>query len=168
MANGEGLTSPEDLFHKAVDSNNFISTFIFGHLWVEFLLVNIVKVHKPKLGQFAESLNHKKLIELVFGLELINEKHFVSLKSINSMRNKLAHNIAYEPSVKEFKILILTAQKAFSDMTDGLEQTLGELEGKESINDCDAFVYPELFMQIAYDLERVYEQGGGHWNDLVK
>lgn len=166
MANGKGVSSPEELFHKAVDSNNFISTFILGHLWIEYLLVQIVKISNPKLGGFAESLNHLKLIELVYGLELISDSHLETFKLINSMRNKLAHNIAYEPSVSEFSNLVTTAQKSFDDLTDGFEQTLAELEGKNSISECNEFVYPEIFMQIAYELEAIYREHGGEWGSF--
>jgi hypothetical protein len=167
MAKKRYIKSPEELFRKAVDPNNFISTFILGHLWIECLLVQIVRVHSPKLAKFTEKLNHSRLIEFVYGLELLNEKQVESLVAINTMRNKLAHNITYEPSVQEYRNLVLTAQKAFSDMTDGFEQALAELEGKNNLKDCEEFIYPEIFMQIAYDLEAIYVENGGKIDSFI-
>ena len=80
------------------------------------------------------------------------------------MRNMLAHDISYEPSIQELETLVTMAAAAFSDMTDGLEQTLEELEGKSALSEVDEFVYPEIFMQITYDLEAIYVKNGGQIN----
>ncbi|MFA6278443.1 MAG: hypothetical protein WC622_16975, partial [Pedobacter sp.] len=53
------------------------------------------------------------------------------------------------------------ASKAFNDMTDGLEQGLGEIKGKKSIRECDESVIPEMFVQISYDLHDIYQDLGG-------
>lgn len=168
MANGKGIQSPEELFRKAVDPSSFISTFILGHLWIEYLLVQIVKVSYPNLGGFAESLNHAKLIDFIAGLGLINDRQAEALIAINKMRNKLAHNIAYEPTVQEYKNLVLIAKTAFSDMTDGLEQSLEELKGKNKLEECEIYIFSELFMQIAYDLEAIYTNNGGEINSFAQ
>jgi hypothetical protein len=168
MANGKGIRSPEELFRKAVGANSFISTFILGHLWVEYLLVQIVKVASPKLGEFSEGLNHAKLIELVEGLGLLNKHEVETLTLINKMRNKLAHNIAYEPSIQEYKNLVSNAKKSFSDMTDGLQQSLDELDGKNKLEECEEYIFSELFMQIAYDLESIYTAHGGEIDSFTE
>lgn len=133
---------------------------------IEFLLVKSVELKMPSLSSFVESLNHQKLIQLAHGLDLITNDMRESVTAINRMRNKLAHNIAYEPTVQEYKNLVLLAHKAFSDMTDGIEQTLEELEGKSEISDCDPFIFSELFMQVSYNLHTIYQDLGGDIEDF--
>lgn len=94
-----------DLFEKAVGfrDKSFLSYFITGHLMVEFLLVKIIEIKIPTLDKFVESLTHQKLIELVHGLGAITDDMKVSLTAINRMRNKLSHDLTYEPSVSEYR-----------------------------------------------------------------
>lgn len=157
-----------DLFEKAVGlrDKSFLSYFIPGHLMVEFLLVKIVEIKMPTLKEFVESLNHQKLIELAHGLGVITDDMKISLAAINRMRNKLAHDLTYEPSITEYRDLTLLAKTAFSDFTDGIEQTLAELDGKVSIDECEEFIFPELFMQVSYDLHEIYQELGGDVEDF--
>lgn len=168
LANGNGIQSPEELFRKAVDPNNFISTFILGHLWIEYLLVNIIKLKSNKSEKAIDRLTHSKLIDLVETYEVLDATQLETLRQINKMRNKLAHDISFEPSIMELKYLVSFAQSAFDDMTDGFEQTFSELEGKKSLKEVDEFVYPEMFMQIAYTLESVFVEIGGKLNSFEK
>lgn len=163
MPKANNIKSFSELYDRAVGirSNSFLSSFILGHLMIEYLLVKIAELKKPSLTKLIETLNHERLIELVFGLGGINAPMKEALVAINTMRNKLAHQISYEPSVSEYRSLILLAQKAFSDMTDGLMQSLEELEGKSSLEECDEYMFHELFMQISYDLHGVYMELGG-------
>ena len=128
---------------------------------IEFLLVKIIEIKMPTLKEFVESLNHQKLIELAHGLTAITDDMKISLTAINRMRNKIAHDLTYEPSIIEYRDLILLAKTAFSDITDGIEQTLSELDGKVSIRECDEFIFPELFMQVSYNLHEIYQELGG-------
>lgn len=153
-----------ELFENALGlsrDNSFIAHYISGHLMVEFLLVKCIELKTPSLNKFVESLNHQKLIQLAHGLDLLDDNMKEILISINSMRNKLAHNILYRPSISEYKNLIQLAQKSFHDMTDGFEQTLGELDGKNDLSECEEFIFIEPFIQISYDLHSIYQDLGG-------
>ena len=161
MERNNKIKTFRDLFFKAVEPNSFISSFITGHLMIEFLLIKIVEVSSPKLSDFAESLNHQKLIQLVSGLGLISDDVTETLLSINRMRNKLVHDISFMPTIQEYKQILLLAQRAFSDMTDGISQALDEIEGKTRIEDCDGFIFLELFIQTSYDLHGIYNELGG-------
>ena len=164
MIKTKNISNFTELFEKSIgltQDNSFISHYISGHLMIEFLLVKCVELKTPSLTKFVESINHRKLIELAHGLNLINADMKEVLISINSMRNKLAHNILYRPSIIEYKILIQSAKNAFHDMTDGLEQTLDELEGKNDISECEEFIFIEPFIQISYDLHSIYQDLGG-------
>ena len=155
-----------ELYEKTVTENNLLSSFMTGHLVIEFLLVRIIQLSQPKLVDFAEGLNHYKLIQLVFGLNHIDEKQKEVLLLINKMRNKFAHHLTYEPTIIELDEILTKASKAFNDMTDGLDQGLGEIEGKRSIKECEDWVIPEMFVQISYDLHDIYQNLGGDMEDF--
>ena len=164
MPKVKNISNFSELFEKSVgliNDNSFIAHYISGHLMIEFLLVKCVELKIPSLSNFIESLNHNKLIQLAHGLNLINDDMKDVLVLVNSMRNKFAHNISYRPSIMEYKNLIQLAKNAFHDMTDGLEQTLYELEGKNDISECEEFIFIEPFIQITYDLHIIYQELGG-------
>jgi hypothetical protein len=116
MKKNKKIETFSDLFFRAMEPNIFLSSFILGHLMIEFLLIRIVEISSPRLTEFAENLNHFKLIQLVFGLGLISDDMRESLLSINRMRNKLAHNISFVPTIQEYRQILLQAQQAFSDI----------------------------------------------------
>jgi len=155
-----------ELYEKTVTENNLLSSFMTGHLVIEFLLVRIIQLSQPKLVDFAEGLNHYKLIQLVFGLNHIDDKQKEVLLLINKMRNKFAHHLTYKPTIIELDEILTKASKAFNDMTDGLDQGLGEIEGKKSIKECEDWVIPEMFVQISYDLHDIYQNLGGDMEDF--
>jgi hypothetical protein len=51
-------------------------------------------------------------------------------------------------------------------LTDGIEQGLGEIEGKKNLNECEDWMIPELFVQISYDLHSIYNELGGDIEDF--
>ena len=167
MAKNKKIETFTDLFFKAAEPSDFISSFIMGHLVIEFLLLRIIEISSPNLVTFAESLNHHKLIQLVSGLGLISDDVKETLLSINGMRNKIVHDISFVPTVQEYKNILLQAQRAFSDMSDGISQSLSEIEGKAQIEECAGFIFPELFIQVSYDLHGIYQDLGGD-NDAFK
>ncbi|PSV21945.1 hypothetical protein C0W44_07015 [Photobacterium leiognathi subsp. mandapamensis] len=166
MPRAKGINSFTDLYERAVGirDNSFLSSFILGHLMTEYLLVKIAELKQPTLTKLIETLNHERLVELVFGLGELDEPMKETLLAINTMRNKLAHRISYTPSIIEYKNIVLLAQSSFSDMTDGFMQTLEEMEGKSSLDECDEFIFHEMFMQISYNLHELYIDLGGDWD----
>lgn len=135
---------------------------------VEFMLVKIIEISSPKLLDFAEDLNHFRLVKLANGLGLINDYQTDVLLEINKVRNKFAHDLTFKPTVDEMKQLFLIAKQNFSDMTDGLEQGLEELENKTEIEECETYIFSELFIQIAYDLHDIYHTHGGSINEFKR
>jgi len=155
------ITSFDELFNSVVAPDGIISSFITGHLMVEFMLVKVIEISSPKLLDFAENLNHFRIVKLANGLELITDSQADVLLKINKVRNKFAHNVSFRPTIIEMKQLFIIAKQNFSDMTDGLEQGIGELEGKTKIEDCEPYIFSDLFIQIAYDLHEIYQVNGG-------
>lgn len=155
------ISTFDELYFASVDPDGVISSFISGHLMVEFILVKIIEISFPKLKDFAEELNHFKLVKLVNGLDLISDAQAEVLLKINAMRNKFAHSVAYRPSVAEMKEIFILAQNNFTDLTDGLIQGIEELEGVSSIEECESYIFSDLFVQISYDLHDIYQDKGG-------
>ncbi|WP_026473098.1 hypothetical protein [Alkaliflexus imshenetskii] len=166
MKQKQNINTFSDLYEKTVSEDNLLSSFITGHLVIEFLLTKIIEITEPKLIDFAEGLNHYKLIQLTYGLNHIDENQREVLFLINKMRNKFAHHLTFEPSISDLKEILTKASSAFSDMTDGLEQGLGEIKNKTTIRDCEDWVIPEMFVQISYDLHDIYQNLGGDIEDF--
>lgn len=155
------ITSFTSLYQKAVGENSLLSSFISGHLVIEFLLMKLVVIYKPSLSSLVESMNHASLIKLTHGLSLIRDDERDVLNKINKMRNNLAHELTFEPSINDLKLLFTEAARAFNDLTDGIEQGLGELNSISSLEDLESWVIPELMIQISYDLHEKYQELGG-------
>lgn len=161
----ENIESFTELFEKALlnDDRHYLYQFITGHTMIEYLLFKIVSIKEPNLTHYSENLNHKNLIELVSGLNLITKEQKHVLLAINTMRNKFAHNIGYMPSVKDFGILVNEAIAAFSDLSDGLHQLKEELQNIKSLSELESWGFYDFFIQISYDLHNVYiDLGGDH------
>jgi len=154
---GKKITSFDELYFAAVDPNGMISSFISGHLMVEFMLLRLIEISSLSKLRSAEKLTHYKLIKYANKLELISDLQTNVLIEVN----KFAHNIAYRPTVEELRSLFILAKENFNDLTDGIIQGIGELEGKSSVDDCEPYIFSDLFIQITYDLHEMYQELGG-------
>lgn len=166
MSDKLNIKSFTDLYEENIGDNPLLSSFIKGHLTVEFLLKKIIEFARPKLLSFAEGLNHSRLIELNYGLEYISEGQRETLVLINKLRNKFAHQITFNPSIDELKLIFTKASGSFVDLTDGITQGLDEMKDKSSISDCEEWVIPELFIQISYDLHSICQEFGADIDDF--
>lgn len=161
MARSPEIEDFTELYQHAVGGNKFLSGLLPGHLAIEFLLKKIIGKYDEKLISFVEKLRHAQLIDLVSELGLVNDNQKAVLRKINSLRNKLAHQISFEPTIDELKLLWREAANAFSDLTDGISQGAEFLEKTTKLDDLEEWVVPELLVQIAYDLHEVYIGLGG-------
>ena len=155
-----------DLYQRAIDDRKIVGIFLSGHLSVEYLLRKILVIHDSSKQKLADEVTHARLIELVFGIGAIDAKQRDVLTQINRMRNKFAHQITYEPSVDELKIIYKAALRAFSDLSDGIYQGLEALERCSGVHDLEDYAIPELFIQICYDLHEKYHELGGDIEDF--
>lgn len=161
MKKTESIITFTDLYERTISEGNLISVFLPGHLVLEFLLIKIIEISQPRLLNLAEGLNHYKLIQLVYGLNFINENQRDVLVLINKIRNKFAHEITYSPTIEEIGSLLKKASLAFTDLSDGISQGLEEIKSKNSLDECEYWVISELFVQISYDLHEIYQNLGG-------
>lgn len=151
-----------DVYVKAIlTDDTFISDFIKGHLMLEFLMLKCVEIILPNKIKYAEELTHKKLIDFIYNKKIISVEMKNTLIAINQMRNKLAHQITYKPSFDEYKNLLVLAEKASDDLTDGIWQSLDEMKGKTNLSECEDYIFIELFVQLSYDLHGIYQDNGG-------
>lgn len=150
-----------ELYERVVNGNSFFSNLLPGHLAIEFLLRKIIVQYDPNLLRFADSLNHARLISLCFEIGCITSAQKSVLLSINTLRNKLAHQLTYTPSINELKSIWQGAAAAFSDMTDGIDQGLAALRCAKTIDELEDWEVSELFVQISYDLHSIYQDNGG-------
>jgi hypothetical protein len=150
-----------ELYQHALGDRPWLGAFLSGHLAVEFMLRKLISLYDVKLTAFADELRHKQLIDLNGQIGTISAAQKDVLIAINQMRNKLAHQITFDPSIDEMMALWTQAANAFTDLTDGISQGLAEMEIEGNLNSLDAWVFSELFVQICYDLHTEYTERGG-------
>lgn len=150
-----------ELYDRMSNARPFVGALLTGHLAVEFLLRKIVHQYDNKLGKLADSLRHHALIELNHQIGSITDGQRALLIELNTLRNKLAHQIMFEPTINDLRVLWTRASLAFTDMTDGIEQGLGELNAAKGLMSLEQWVFSELFVQVCYDLHEKYKEFGG-------
>ena len=158
---GPQIAGFDELYQRTVGDRPFLGTFLAGHLVVEFLLRCLVQQYDPRLAQHADTLRHHALITLNHQIGTISDPQREVLIAINTLRNRLAHELTYEPTIEELRTLWTQATRAFSDLSDGIDQgaeVLGTLKPGEEI---PAWIFSELFVQISYDLHEEYIRRGG-------
>ncbi|WP_019703256.1 hypothetical protein [Paracidovorax oryzae] len=155
------IASFTDLYQKVAGPGSVTSAVIAGHLTIEFLLRKLVSQYDTKLQSLADDLNHARLVALNREIGTISASQAAVLLQINQLRNKLAHQISYVPSIAELKVIFDAAAAAFTDLTDGIEQGQGELKKATAVEELEQWVLPELFIQVSYDLHHEYVDRGG-------
>lgn len=150
-----------ELYTHALGDRHWIGPFLSGHLMVEFMLRKLVAQYDERLLLLAEKMRHAELIELNGQLGTVTEAQKNVLLEINTMRNKLAHQITYDPALNDMKAIWRAASAAFSDLTDGIGQGLTEMDTEGKLSALDSWVFSELFIQIAYDLHHAFIDMGG-------
>jgi len=146
----------EDFLFNKIDDSDILTGFVIGHLVVEHLLEEIAVNYDSKLKVHFLSLTHGRKISFINSLGLIPDGVASCLQSINTVRNKFAHQLGYEPNKGELLNLIAKCRDNFNDMTDGLEQLHGALKETDSLFEAREHYgvgLADLFIQVVYDLE---------------
>lgn len=165
-AKGDEITSFTELYQRMIGDRPFVGALLTGHLAVEFLLRQLVRKYDPKLAEHGDTLRHHALVELNRQIGTISDAQYEVLTSINTLRNRLAHQISYEPTLNELLQLWRRAAQAFSDLTDGISQGIEALEAATNLGEVDDWAFAELFVQISYDLHEEYVSRGGDWEEF--
>jgi len=111
----------EELSEKILIYGNSLSTYMRGHLIIDFLYRKILQENPSKYSNI-EKLSHSKLIDAMYDLQYINNNEKTVLVEINRIRNRFAHDIAFSPSVTEIKILFKNAQNIFFEFFEGFPE----------------------------------------------
>jgi len=100
------------------DKNKPLDTLFRGHLCIEYAITCILsKKLKDKKQINIDNLNFYKKIELLYILDIIDSISFDVLKEINSLRNKLAHDLDFTVSIEMLKGIASSMEKSiFSEM----------------------------------------------------
>ena len=162
----DAVASFTDLYQRMVGDRPLVSGLLTGHLAVEFLLRRLVSRYDVRLGEHADSLRHHALILLNHQIGTIDEAQRDVLLAINALRNRLAHQISYEPTLDDLRGLWRRASKAFSDLTDGISQGIEALDAAADLRAVEGWVLSQLFVQISYDLHEEYVSRGGNQDDF--
>ena len=161
MAKPPTIPNFTDLYQHAIGDRHWLGPFLSGHLTVEFMLRKLVGQYDAKLTGLAQNMKHFQLIDINGQIGTITESQKDVLLSINQMRNRLAHQITYNPTLDEIRNIWTAAAGAFSDLTDGISQGIAEIDVEGNLNSLDSWVFSDLFIQIAYDLHHTYVDLGG-------
>lgn len=141
-----------EVYYETLNDRPDIGWFLQGHIVLEFMLRKRLSEINPAISsKLAKSGFYRVMME-AHKAGIINDERKSVLEAINSIRNKYAHELSYRPTLAEWIQLWENAQKAFVDMTDGIEQGLAELRSVRSLEDADLFHLNELFVQLCHDI----------------
>lgn len=147
----------EELYGKILVEGDFLSTYLRGHLMIEFLYVKILQIKPNKYSKSIKNMTHSKMINVIYDLQYLNEYERNVLIEINKLRNQFVHNLIFFPSVLEMKILIQNAQNAFLEFFGGFSKPLKTLDKIEMINVSKIEILIDFFMEILYNLKSTYD-----------
>lgn len=77
----------------AIDTKDFLRLVITGHLYIESVLIQLIKKRAPQNAGGAEDLRFMALVDRAITLGLVQADERESYRRLNGMRNKLAHEL---------------------------------------------------------------------------
>jgi hypothetical protein len=86
---------------------SFFEILLRGHLWIENLINDVIDVHMTDPSALdLDRISFRQKIDIAQGFGFINPEDGRSLRVLNRLRNKLAHNVMAEPSQNEIRDLV--------------------------------------------------------------
>ena len=97
-----------------IDAKWTVTHIVATHLWMEHLLIrSLTAVLARPAALFARRQpSFSQLIDLAEAIDVIEPDFAVVLRCANSLRNKYAHHLSFEPNAKEIEAL----RKALREM----------------------------------------------------
>ena len=141
-----------DIYYETLNDRLDLGWFLQGHLVLEYMLRKRLSERNPELSNRLQKASFFSILQAAYNNGIVSQGACGVLDQINKIRNKVAHELNYRPSLEEWISLWESAQKSFSDMTDGIEQGLTELKSVQKLEDADRFHLNELFVQICHDI----------------
>lgn len=109
-------------------NNRFQSSFVMGHLLIEEIAKKTITIVPNIYSNRINRMTHMELIKALYDLKYLKSCELRLLISINLMRNKLVHDLAYSPKRQELKGLFLQAKSVFFEYADGFSAGLHFLQ----------------------------------------
>ncbi len=153
----EKMKTFEELAEKILIHGDLLSTYLRGHLMIEFLQVKIMSIKSDKYSKSIGNISYFKLTNTMYDLQYINEDEKKIFIEINKIRNKFAHDIEFYPSVAEMRKLFESAQSTFLEFFEGFNRGL---EGLDKVIELDLYgieIFIDFFMEIIYNLKCLYD-----------
>lgn len=141
-----------DIYYETLNERPDLGWFLQGHMVVEYMLRERLSERNSELAYQLRKASFFSILKASRNNGIVSQSAYDVLSQINSIRNKYAHELSYRPTLEEWINLWASAKNAFSDMTDGIEQGLAELESVQRLEDADKFSLNELFVQICHDI----------------
>lgn len=146
-----GVNYGDELFGKFANDINeetYLQIILKGHLYIENRLIELIKVKLVNPNAIKlNDLNFPTKINLANALGLIDNKKSKLLRNLNSIRNKLAHDLNFELSDKEIKKQINYFDKYYSNsFQKTIEENAGDL--KQLLRNIYVLTYLELDINI--------------------
>ena len=152
MSQIDKLFNEMELYYRTLEERSDIGWFLQRHIVIEYMLrKRLVDVAGSTSKKLEKSGFYKVLLEAEKHC-IVNKDQKITLEKINSIRNRYAHELDYLPTLSDWLNIWRSAKAAFSDMTDGIEQGLAELESVDRLENADRYHLNELFVQICHDL----------------
>lgn len=138
--------------------NKILSAIITGHLIIEALLIQLIKLKDS--STLSRANNFPAKAEACVSLGCFGEDMKEYLLMINTVRNNFAHNLGYQFTFSDAFLLVKKAGEVgidFSDTT--IFENKHSSEQWYSLED----VIQEIFQNTAMDLSFIVEEHGGEF-----
>ena len=83
-----------EAYLKAIDTTDFLRLVVSGHLYIEAVLIELIKKRLPSPSAIElEELRFMQIVDLAVALDLLKAGERQPFRLLNKMRNKLAHEL---------------------------------------------------------------------------
>jgi hypothetical protein len=94
------------LYLSHTRGRGIVEVFLRGHLWIEKFLIELLEAEVPNPSPLRlDRMNFASKVNLGEALNLLSPTDAASLRVLNSLRNRLAHDLEGEPTLADVKRL---------------------------------------------------------------
>jgi hypothetical protein len=160
----ESIKKRREAFAKHLGSRDSLQIVIRGHLYIEAELVDLISdsvaMVRPEAIDF-DSWSFPRKLEMAEALGLIESKNIGAFRSLNSLRNKLAHDLELEVSDAHVRDLY----NSFSDLFKHLygKPPTSSRKHKDALRQCIMVMWVHLNV-----IRQRQEELKGQWRQVRK
>lgn len=127
-----------------------------GHLWVEKYLTDLIRGALPEPTALKmDRMGFAQKVQLSVALGVVSESDAQALRTINTIRNKLAHDLHAEPTTADIDLLV---QQITEPSVEVYRVLLDEHEGQPTDNQrLECFVHSTIALLEWKRMNRSYE-----------